>query len=205
MSAEIITQTESVRLCELERVIQKGKDTFVEVGTALAEIRDSRIYRGTFKTFEDYCEKRWDMGKSHVNRLMEAARVMDNLKNSPIGEVPKTESQARPLAKLPAEQQPAAWEKAQEKAKEEGKPVAARHVEAAVAEVMPKDEPETVVVDEVGTRPTRSNIKVMESNGMAIYASAKCVMDRLSNKDAQWSESLAAMIQYCERRINTKK
>jgi DNA-binding XRE family transcriptional regulator len=67
------------------------------------------------------------------------------------------------------------------------------------------DEPEAVVVDEVGTRPTRSNIKVMESNGMAIYASAKCVMDRLSNKDAQWSESLAAMIQYCERRIKSKK
>ena len=67
------------------------------------------------------------------------------------------------------------------------------------------DEPEAVVVDEVGTRPTRSNIKVMESNGMAIYASAKCVMDRLSNKDAEWKESLSAMIQYCERRINTKK
>jgi hypothetical protein len=67
------------------------------------------------------------------------------------------------------------------------------------------DEPEAVVVDEVGTRPARSNIKVMESNGMAIYASAKCVMDRLSNKDAEWKESLSAMIQYCERRINTKK
>ncbi len=48
---------------------------------------------------------------------------------------PRNASQARPLAKLPAAQQPAAWEKAQAKAKDEGKPVAARHVEAAVAEV----------------------------------------------------------------------
>ena len=53
---------------------------------------------------------------------------------------PKNEAQARPLAKLPAAQQPAAWEKAQAKAKDEGKPVAARHIEAAVAEVMPKAE-----------------------------------------------------------------
>jgi hypothetical protein len=207
MSQEIITPEESVRLCELERIIQKGKDTFVEVGTALSEIRDSRIYRATFKTFEEYCQKRWDMGKSHVNRMMDAAQVVGNLRTSPIGEFPKTESQARPLAKLPAAQQPAAWEKAQEIAKEEGKPVAARHVEAAVAEVVPKrDEPETVIVDGVEESPTRrAPMKVIESEGMRIWLLAKSHLDRINKNDEFREQALNACIEYCQKRISSKK
>jgi hypothetical protein len=150
VSAELITPAESVRLCELERIIQKGKDTFVEVGTALSEIRDSKLYHPA-ATFEDYCKNRWGFSKWYAIKITDAAKVVSNLDNCPIK--PKTESQARPLAKLPAEKQPAAWERAQEIAAEESKPVAARHVEAAVLEVMPKEEmkeePETVVVDGV--------------------------------------------------------
>lgn len=52
----------------------------------------------------------------------------------PNGTKPETEYQARHLAKLPPADQPKAWEKANEIAKAEGKPVAARHVEQAVAE-----------------------------------------------------------------------
>jgi hypothetical protein len=127
---ELITPEESVRLIALERVIEKGRDTFVDVGNALAEIRDSRIYRSSHGNFEDYCRERWQFSKTQCNRLIESAKVVENL--TPNGVTPFTESQARPLAKLPAEQQPAAWEKAQEIAAEEGKPVAARHVEKAV-------------------------------------------------------------------------
>ena len=200
--SEALTTQEAARLAELEAIIENN---VALMGKPLFEIRESRLYKQTHGTFEEYCRARFSMDRRYINMQIKASEVIENLGTSGSQNLPSSERQARPLAKLPAEQQPAAWEKAQEKAKEEGKPVAARHVEAAVAEVMPKDEPETVVVDEVGTRPARSNIKVMESNGMAIYASAKCVMDRLSNKDAQWSESLAAMIQYCERRIKSKK
>jgi len=157
MSKTILTTQETVRLCELERIIQKGKDTFVEVGTSLSEIRHAKLYVASHGTFEEYCEKRWDMGKSHVNRLMEAARIVETIKTSPMGEViPTSERQARPLAKLPAAEQPAAWTKAQEKAKDEGKPVAARHVEEAVAEVMPKAEHETVVMGGTKEEPKDS-------------------------------------------------
>ena len=167
MSADLITPEETVRLCELERIIQKCKDTFVEVGTALAEIRDSRIYRSTFKTFEDYCQKRWEFEKAYAFRMIAAAEVVANL--SPMGDTPSSERQARPLAKLPAEQQPAAWEKAQEIAKEEGKPVAARHVEAAVLEVMPKEEPEVVVVDGTTPAPFKAPRRIIEDEGMNIF------------------------------------
>lgn len=202
MSAELITPEESVRLCELERIIQKGKDTFVEVGTALSEIRDSRIYRATFKTFEEYCQKRWEFEKAYAFRMIAAAEVVGNL--SPMGDTPTSERQARPLAKLPAEQQPAAWERAQEIAKEESKPVAARHVEAAVLEVMPKEEPETVVVD--GTTPARrAPMKVIEDEGMNIWLLAKSHLDRINKNDTQREQALNACAAYCAKRLEAKK
>lgn len=51
-----------------------------------------------------------------ASRIIAAAEVVENVTNwlQPDQQAPATESHARPLAKLPAEQQPAAWEKAQE-------------------------------------------------------------------------------------------
>lgn len=200
MSAEFLTPKESVRLCELERVIQKGKDTFVEVGNALAEIRDSRMYRGPFKTFEDYCQKRWGFTRNYVNRIIAAAEVTSNL--VPMGTTPESERQARPLAKLPAEKQPEAWSKAQEKAKEEGKPVAARHVEAAVAEVVEDDEPETLIEDGTKTMP---RVVIRQSSGLDTVATAINIMDTISKTDEHREAALNRMIQYCQNRIQTKK
>lgn len=56
-----LTTTESSKLCQLESTIEAGLKTFVEVGSALMEIRDSRLYRQEFGTFEDYCRERWGM------------------------------------------------------------------------------------------------------------------------------------------------
>ncbi len=74
---------------------------------ALAEIRDSRIYRNTFATFEEYCRERWGFTKTYANNIIAASEVVSNLTTLVVK--PATETQARPLAKLPAEQQPAAW------------------------------------------------------------------------------------------------
>jgi hypothetical protein len=185
MSATI-TPSESVRLIALERVIEKGKNTFVEVGNALSEIRDSRIYRATHATFEDYCRERWQFSKRHCDRMISAGEIAKNL--GPIGPKPESESQARPLAKLEPEQQPAAWEKAQEIAKEEGKPVTARHVEQAVAEK---------------TRSTTSSrvSTYTPSDGLAISATAKGVLGRIHANDAEREEALNAVIRYCQDKL----
>jgi hypothetical protein len=93
------------RLTTLEMVIESERRSFYKVGKALREIRDERLYRELFfDSFERYVKKRWDMGKSHAYRLIEASRVIDNL--SPIGDVlPENEAQLRPFGKLePADQ-----------------------------------------------------------------------------------------------------
>lgn len=61
-------------------------------------------------TFEDYCRGRWGMSRIHAHRLMTSAEIANNL--LPIGNIPQTESQARPLARLEPEQQIIAWETA---------------------------------------------------------------------------------------------
>lgn len=63
------------RLDALEGVIERGLATFVEVGEALLEIRDSRLYRETHGTFEDYCRERWGMSRPRAYNLIDAAKV----------------------------------------------------------------------------------------------------------------------------------
>jgi hypothetical protein len=96
-------------LSRLETVIETNQRSFYQLGKALKEIRDSGLYRKLcFDSFEQYSKIRWDLGKSHCYRLMEASAVIDNL--SPIGEImPQNESQLRPLSKLDAYNQRKAW------------------------------------------------------------------------------------------------
>jgi hypothetical protein len=97
------------RLAHLESVIKKYRQDFYSVGKALTEIRDGRYYlKLSFKSFESYVKLRWDMGRSHAYRLIEAAGVIDNL--SPIGDVlPKNEAQARALSRLDLFSQKKVW------------------------------------------------------------------------------------------------
>ena len=69
----------TLSLPELERVIERGQQTFIEVGRALLEIRDRRLYRETHATFEAYCRERWGWGRSYANKTIRAAQTADAL------------------------------------------------------------------------------------------------------------------------------
>ncbi len=98
-----ITRDEIAELGQCETVIERGLATFVDVGTALASIRDGRLYRATYETFEDYCRERWGFSKRHANRLVEAAEVVTEL--GPIGPI-TNEGQARAIASTRKEHGP---------------------------------------------------------------------------------------------------
>ncbi len=88
---------EASRLHELEAIIDRGLRTFAEVGAALLEIRDHRLYQRSHKTFESYLRDRWDISRSYAHRTIEAAQVVAML---PDGNKPATEAVARELAPL---------------------------------------------------------------------------------------------------------
>ena len=95
------------------------------------EVRDKKLYRASHGTFEAYCKERWGMNRAHAYRLIESAEVTDNL--SPMGDIPKTERQTRPLTKLEPDQQREAWDRATKTAP--GGKVTAKHVKAVVQEM----------------------------------------------------------------------
>ncbi|MGO8839069.1 MAG: hypothetical protein ACLQAH_07490 [Limisphaerales bacterium] len=133
-----VTLAESKRLIELEKIIEAGRQTFVAVGTALAEIRDARLYKVHFSTFEDYCVGKWGFKRAHAHRLIQAASIAKDL--SPIGDI-KTESQARELAKVPKDQREAVIKVAITTAKTAGKPITAKDIQIA-ASPAPGTEPD---------------------------------------------------------------
>ena len=95
-----ISSAEQHRAQELEQVIERGLSTFVETGNALLEIRDARLYRAKFNTFEAYCRERWGMSRFYAHRLIDAAEIAEML---PIGNIPPAESMTRELTPLKAE------------------------------------------------------------------------------------------------------
>jgi ParB family chromosome partitioning protein len=104
-------------LKENELIIEKGLNTFYEVGNALTEIRDNRLYKELYPTFEQYCKERWGISRDYSYRMIRSSSVIANIKNVDNclqNEIPKTEGQARELSKAPPEKQAEVWHQAQE-------------------------------------------------------------------------------------------
>jgi hypothetical protein len=123
----------------LERQVERA---FYAAAKALKALRDRRLYRSTHSTFSDYCRSRFGFTHRHVNYLIAASLVVDNLmvtdgshdkpdetgtigsqiKNpnemGTIGDqiLPTSERQVRPLVPFEPEQQRLAWQQAVEKA-----------------------------------------------------------------------------------------
>jgi hypothetical protein len=76
-------------------VLSRGSN-FVEVGRALREIRDRRLYKATHRRFQDYCKARWGLDRRRAYQFMEAAILVDEcgVKGLPI---PNCERQARTI------------------------------------------------------------------------------------------------------------
>ena len=127
-----LTPEETQALARYETAIERGLATFIAVGNALLAIRDRRLYRDEYGTFEAYCRERWEMSKTNANRLIQSAQVAANL--TPIGVIPNNECQVRPLASLSPDQQREAWTRAIETAPN-GK-VSGVHVQTIVAEML---------------------------------------------------------------------
>ncbi|HEY2681548.1 MAG TPA: hypothetical protein VGI59_09535 [Candidatus Udaeobacter sp.] len=115
-------------LAECEEVIARGLNSFIEVGNALLRIREERLYKEKYSSFEDYCEERWKISKSHANRLIGSSCVAANL--APMGVTIASERVARPLVSLPPDSQRTVF-KAAVKSSRNGKPTA-RDVQTAV-------------------------------------------------------------------------
>jgi hypothetical protein len=95
-----LTTTESTLLQKHERTIKQTQGAFIACGKALAEIRDLKLYRATFSTFEDYCQIVWKWGRERARLLIDGACIADELPPEVKALIHK-EGQARALSKVP--------------------------------------------------------------------------------------------------------
>lgn len=98
MPTELATLT--AKLAVREEVIERGLQTFVEVGQALAEIRDQKLYRGEFGTFEEYCSQRWQLARTRAYELISASETAKGMSEISDKYTPKNEGQAKQLRGL---------------------------------------------------------------------------------------------------------
>jgi hypothetical protein len=143
-----LSPTERKQFAKLRHEIQEGlsemHSRFVQVGKALLEIREKKLFRGKYKNFIEFCEEEFNIAKTRAYELAGAAEIMRDF--SAVAEfstVPTNERQMRPLTALKEpEQRKVAWQKALSLAGD--KPVVESDVRKAVAEVKGGGKPKEV-------------------------------------------------------------
>jgi len=132
-----LSEKEKSELESLETTIKKNINSFMDVGSALIVIRDKKLYRETFSTFEEYVHKKWDISKPRSYQLIKATEAKNNLSTIVDPSISFNESQLRPLAGLPPDSQRNAWMRAARKA--HGGRVTSQHTRQAVRRLFPKE------------------------------------------------------------------
>jgi len=146
VNSKELTQEEKTALKAREHTIGRCLRGGWELAEALAEIDTRHLYRGKFKTFQHYCQKRWRLSYRRVRQLIDAWQVRMRL----VGVVdekrlPETECQVRSLVLLKdAELQAKVWKQVSDEAG--GQPTGGQ-VTKAVKAFLPK--PTRPQVDEV--------------------------------------------------------
>jgi hypothetical protein len=140
-----------------EAVIKRGLTQVWEVAAALADIREQKQYREAgFKTFEDYCQSRWQFSRQYAASLIQGVEVVNNVVDNlsttvdkPEMPLPETERQTRAVRQATDDPQEQAevWTQAVEDAG--GEQPTAPQIKQAAAKVTasktsppPAEEPE---------------------------------------------------------------
>lgn len=133
---ELLSVEDRNRFLELEAVVDMHFEGFMAVGSALKEIKEKCLYRETHDNFNLYCKDRFGIGANYANRQI--AEFETGKEVMPIGITTPKESHIRPLMKLPSiERRKSAIKKA---VKNAGSPeeLTAKHIEAAVRQLLGK-------------------------------------------------------------------
>lgn len=123
-----LTEPERETLEQYEGSIDKALQYGLEAGIALKAIRDERLYREQFKTFEEYCRKRWGLARPTAYQRIDAGESYQVLSAIADIQPPTNEYQTRVLAGLTAEDKVKVWTEAAKTAVD-GK-LTAKHIKA---------------------------------------------------------------------------
>ncbi len=126
-----LTPAELTKKDGLETIVAKGIESFREVGSALIEINDAKLWRAEYVSFADYLKDKWGISQGRGYQLINASLVANDV--STIVEI-KNEATARELDGMTKEEQIAAAHKLAAL----GRAPTAKDARKAAAQVSPK-------------------------------------------------------------------
>lgn len=156
-----LSADEQRRFDQLRRVATDSIRDFCE---AMREIRDSKLYRDEYDTFESFCQVELGKTRQRINQILNADLLRSELESDPSLEtiVSKTnEGVMREIAKAPPELRNEVAKKVAAKAELDGKVPTAKQVKAVVAEVVApieKSEEEPSPAKPVTVQPSNSHL-----------------------------------------------
>ncbi|RPK69980.1 hypothetical protein EES45_36280 [Streptomyces sp. ADI97-07] len=80
----LIAQEQDLYL-KCESAIENLRFAFWAAGKALQVVRDARLYRAEFDTFEEYTQTKWDITPQYAGKLIRTWRVAEALFHSKVG------------------------------------------------------------------------------------------------------------------------
>jgi hypothetical protein len=132
-----LSPSQQTELERLEAVIKGGWKTFLEVGEALAQVRDKELYKGKYDSFEEYWRIELGYSRSYAYNLIGSAEVNEQLSSiEDFKDKPLNESQLRELISVPEGKRAEAWKNAVKLAGD--KPLTARIVHKAALKFKPR-------------------------------------------------------------------
>ena len=125
----------------LREEVSAHQDAVCSFTASVADIRDRRLYREEYATFDAYMAAELSFSKRHIDRLIHHNEVKTIL--GPL--VPNLpESHSRELVSVPPKKMAAVVKKATTKAKSKGRERTSKDVKEAAAEVKPTTVPKKV-------------------------------------------------------------
>ena len=100
-----------MNLQQCETIINDGLNKLYDMGKALEAIKSEKLYKPGYKTFDEYCLKRWDLSYKRVHQIIQHARTVDKI-STVVDVSPETERQTRELNK--SSDPVYSWQKARE-------------------------------------------------------------------------------------------
>jgi polyhydroxyalkanoate synthesis regulator phasin len=203
MSNQLTTLDRS-NLRKLESTIEKGIETFIEVGSALKQIRDQKLYREGFKSFDSYVQEKWMLSRRYAYQLIESAEVAQNVHHGAQNPVAiPNERTARELGKLPPEEQPKVWDEVVSSTPNPTHKDVEAHVQRKLSETDPEPEAKSFIDEVMGNAEQAKDIQkaiqsairmtnaISDSPGLELIAAKqKSIVAHLENAKSAVSVSI---------------
>jgi hypothetical protein len=97
-----LTPAQLAKLKKNEEVIERGFQSFYEMGRAFAAIRDEKLFAPAHDSFEDYLEHRWDITRQRGSQIVRAYECHKKLSGAvEDASLPATERAMREVLRTP--------------------------------------------------------------------------------------------------------